>query len=157
MEKRNFTLLKIRVFGLFSSFKLLYLQRFGRCVIRPSSGVLYRTRESTTNFRPNSLFNQVKWIVIIPLIMTGYRCKAIVSIPWEEYVVGLNLQPLDYFTWKHFLTKRLHPLQRLSCWTPEEGRRMHRPKRCKYTNKDEGSCPDILSDKNYLSSFHKYR
>ena len=41
--------LSLRVFGLFSSSLLLFPQRFGRYVLRPSSGVC-RTREPSRNF-----------------------------------------------------------------------------------------------------------
>ena len=41
--------------------------------------------------------------------------------------------------------------------TPEEGRRMHRLKRCEYNEKDEDDSPNRLSDKNYQASSHKFR
>ena len=41
--------------------------------------------------------------------------------------------------------------------TPEEGRRMYRPKRCENTNKDEDNSPKTLNDKNQLVSSQKFR
>ena len=48
--------LSVRVFELLSSSLLLFSQRFGRYVLRPSSGV-YRTREPTRNFELCPLLN----------------------------------------------------------------------------------------------------
>ena len=44
-----FAFLVLRVFGLLSSSLLLFLQRFGRYILRASSGVC-RTREPSWNF-----------------------------------------------------------------------------------------------------------
>ena len=48
--------LSLRVFELLSSSLLLFPQRFGRYVLRPSSGVC-RTREPTRNFELRPLLN----------------------------------------------------------------------------------------------------
>ena len=90
-------LLLLWIFGLLTSSLLLYLQRFGRYIIQPSSGVSRRTQESTQN--PN---------VPVLLTVTGYKCYGMVSIPWSYHLLlGLNLQPPDDFTQKLFPTKRL--------------------------------------------------
>ena len=49
--------LSLRVFGLLSSSLLLFPQRFGRYVFRPSSGVC-RTREPTRNFELRTLLQK---------------------------------------------------------------------------------------------------
>ena len=36
--------------------------------------------------------------------------------------------------------------------TPEEGRRIYRPKRCENSNKDEDASPKTLYDKNHQAS-----
>ena len=41
--------------------------------------------------------------------------------------------------------------------TPEEGRRIHKPKRCEYSNKDEDNSPKTLNDKNHQASSQKFR
>ena len=64
----------LRVIGLFSSSLLLYTQCFGRYVLQPSSGVC-RTRVPTRNFEPRPLFNPRGSLVLIPLTITGYKCK----------------------------------------------------------------------------------
>ena len=62
--------LSLRVFGLLSSSLLLFPQRFGRYVLRPSSGVC-RTREPSWNFELRPLLNPNP--VLIPLAITGYK------------------------------------------------------------------------------------
>ena len=46
-----------------------------------------------------------------------------------------------------------------SVWreTPEEGRRIYRPKRCDYNNKDEVDNSNILSNNNYQASSQKFK
>ena len=58
--------LSLRVFGLLSSSLLLFPQRFGRYVLRPSSGVC-RTREPSRNFELRPLLNPQGSPVLIPL------------------------------------------------------------------------------------------
>ena len=41
--------------------------------------------------------------------------------------------------------------------TPEEGRRIYRPKRCGNNNKDEDNSPKNLNDKNQQASSQKFR
>ena len=41
--------------------------------------------------------------------------------------------------------------------TPEEGRRIYRPKRCGNNNKDEDNSPKTLNDKNQQASSQKFR
>ena len=60
-------------FGLLSSSLLLFPQRFGRYVLRPSSGVC-RTREPSQNFELRPLLNPRGSHVLIPLAITGYKC-----------------------------------------------------------------------------------
>ena len=55
------------VFGILSLSLLLHSQRFGRCVLRPSSSVSCRTREPTQNFLPRPLFNPLRSLALIPL------------------------------------------------------------------------------------------
>ena len=61
----------------------------------------------------------------------------------------------------HGLIKRFGPKFHLGSqvWqeTPEEGRRMHRPKCCEYNNKDRDNSLDTLKDKNYQASSQKFR
>ena len=63
----------IRVFGLVSPFLLLFPQRFGRYVPRPSSGACL-TLEPSRNFELRPLLNPRRSPVLIPLAITGYKC-----------------------------------------------------------------------------------
>ena len=83
--------LSLRVFGLLSSSLLLFPQRFGRYVLRPSSGVC-RTRELSRNFELSPLLNPRVSPVLIPLAITGYKYSCIVT----RLQSGFNLQPSDY-------------------------------------------------------------
>ena len=65
--------LSLSFFGLLSSSLLLFPQRFGRYVLRPSSGVC-RTREPSRNFEIRPLLKPPEWPVLIPLAITGYKC-----------------------------------------------------------------------------------
>ena len=65
--------LSLRFFGLLSSSLLLFPQRFGRYVLRPSSGV-YPTREPSRNFERRPLLKPRRSPVLIPLAITGYKC-----------------------------------------------------------------------------------
>ena len=49
--------LSLRVFRLLASSSLLYLQHFGQCILWPSSGISYWTKEPTQNFELNPWFN----------------------------------------------------------------------------------------------------
>ena len=60
-EITNSVRLLLRVFGLLSSSLLLFLQRFGWYVLRPSSGVC-QTREPSRNFEVCPLLN---WCILI--------------------------------------------------------------------------------------------
>ena len=66
--------ISLRVFGLLSSSLLLFPQRFGRYLLRPSSGVC-RTREPSRNFELRPLLNPRGSPVRIPLAITGYKCE----------------------------------------------------------------------------------
>ena len=68
-----FFFLSLRVFGLLSSSLLLFPQRFGRYVLRPSSGVC-RTQEPSRNVELRPLLNPRGSPVLIPLVITGYKC-----------------------------------------------------------------------------------
>ena len=59
---------------LLSSSSLLYLQNFGQCVLRPSSGVSCRIQKPTQNFKSNTSFNPRGKFVLIPLTMTREKC-----------------------------------------------------------------------------------
>ena len=94
IEKRN-KFLSIRFFGLLSSFLLLFPQRFGRYVLRPSSGVC-RTREPSRNFGLRPLLKPWGSPVLIPFAITGYKCQVFlyrVCLPYVTvclpYVKGL--------------------------------------------------------------------
>ena len=63
----------IQDFGLLSSSVLLFSQRFGQYVLRPSSGIC-RTREPTRNFELRPLLNPRGSPALIPLAITGYQC-----------------------------------------------------------------------------------
>ena len=65
--------LSLRFCGLLSSSLLLFTQRFGRYVLRPSSGVC-RTREPSRNFELRPLLKPRGSPVLIPLAITGYKC-----------------------------------------------------------------------------------
>ena len=65
--------LSLRVYGLLSSSLFLFPQRFGRYVLRPSSGVC-RTLEPSRNFKLRPLFNPRVSPVLIPFAITGYKC-----------------------------------------------------------------------------------
>ena len=65
--------LSLRVFGLLSSSLLLFPQRFGRYILRPSSGVC-RTQEPSRNFELRPLLKPRQSPVLIPLAITGYKC-----------------------------------------------------------------------------------
>ena len=53
---------------------IVFPQRFGRYVLRPSSGVC-QTREPTRNFELRPLLNPRGSPVLIPFTITGYKCK----------------------------------------------------------------------------------
>ena len=65
--------LSLRVFGQLFSSLLLFPQRFGWYVLRPSSGVCW-TREPSRNFELRPLLNPRGSPVLIPLAITGYKC-----------------------------------------------------------------------------------
>ena len=68
-----FFLLSLSVFGVFSSSLLLFPQRFGRHVLRPSS-VVCRTREPSRNFEQGPLLKPRESHVLSPLAITGNKC-----------------------------------------------------------------------------------
>ena len=68
--------LSLRVFGQLSSSLLSFLLRFGRYVLRPSSGV-YRTQEPSRNFELHHLLNPQGSPVPIPLAITRYKCRRV--------------------------------------------------------------------------------
>ena len=63
--------LSLRFFGLLFS-SLLFPQRFGQYVLRPSSGVC-RTWEPSRNFELRPLLKPRESPVLIPFAMTGYK------------------------------------------------------------------------------------
>ena len=62
--------------GLLSSSLLLFPQRFGRNVLRSSSGICW-TQEPSRNFELRPLLNPWGSPVLIPLAITGYKCLSI--------------------------------------------------------------------------------
>ena len=72
-DVKNSHWVSLRVFGLLFSSLLLFPQRFGRYVLRPSFGVC-RTREPSRNFELRPLLNPRGSPVLIPLAITGYKC-----------------------------------------------------------------------------------
>ena len=67
-----FSFLSLRVFSVLSSSLLLFPQRFGRYVHRPSSGVC-RIREPSWNFELRPLLNPRASPVLIPFAI-AYKC-----------------------------------------------------------------------------------
>ena len=65
--------LSLMIFWLSSSSLLIFPQRFGRYVLRPSSGV-YRSREHSQNFELRPLLNPRGSPVLIPFAITVYKC-----------------------------------------------------------------------------------
>ena len=65
--------LSLRFFGLLSPSLLLFSLRFGRYVLRLSSGVC-RTREPARNFELRPLLNPWVSLFLIPLAITGSKC-----------------------------------------------------------------------------------
>ena len=51
---------------------------------------------------------------------------------------------------------KFHVGSRVRHETPDEGRRMHWLKRCKYNDKDEDNSPNTLDDKNYQASSQEF-
>ena len=80
--------LSLRVFGLLSLCLLLFPQRFGWYVLRPSSGVC-RTRKPSRNFELRPLLNPGG----LPVLILGTRVKY--SCMVTRLQSGLNLQPPD--------------------------------------------------------------
>ena len=66
--KNHLYFLSLRVFRQLSSSLLLHSQLFGQYVLRPSSGVFIE-------LEPAPLFNPRGSLVLIPLTITGYKCK----------------------------------------------------------------------------------
>ena len=64
--------LLLRVFGLLTSSLLLFSQRFGRHVLRPSSRVC-RTQEPARNFKLRPLLNPRGSPFLIPFTIAGYK------------------------------------------------------------------------------------
>ena len=70
--------LLLSVFGRLSSSLLLFAQRFGRYVLRPSSGVC-QIKEPTGNFEPRPLLNPRGSPVLIPLAITSVKYSGFVT------------------------------------------------------------------------------
>ena len=92
---------------------LLFVQRFGRNAIRPSSGIYCRTREPartrepsfrtrelscnsepSRNFEPNPLFSLRGYPVLIPLTIAGVGVVLIIFL-YYCHRSGLNLESRD--------------------------------------------------------------
>ena len=95
--------LSLRLFGLLSSLLLLFSKRFGRYVLRPSTGV-FRTRWPLRNLELRPL--------LIPRVVACYdsvshnRVQVIVT----RLQLGLNLQMIVLGN------QHLQPLRHVSCW-----------------------------------------
>ena len=71
-----------------------------------SSGISCRVLVPVQNLELQPLFNPLGHTV--PILLTGYKCLVIVSITCYFCLsMVLNLQPLGYFTQKHFPNKSL--------------------------------------------------
>ena len=91
----------------------------------------------------------MRWIVLIPLAITVYKCQVIVSI--SCYLTVIEIEPA---TPRWFHSEAVFNQTSLSCWTrqietPEEGRRIYHPKRWECNNENENNSKDILNDKKY--------
>ena len=78
-------LLLFVLFRLLPSSSLLSVQRFGRCALRPSSGISCRTqepscnREPSRNFEPNPLFSPWGYPLLILLTIAGVQVLSCVN------------------------------------------------------------------------------
>ena len=81
--------LSFRVFGILSSSLLLYSQRFGRCVFRPSADVSCRSQKPTRSFWPRPLFYPLGSLALILLTITGDKCKAFMYC----YSLSVGIEP----------------------------------------------------------------
>ena len=84
--------LSLRVLGLLSSSLLLFPQRFGRYVLRPSSSVC-RTREPSRNFELRPLLKPRGSPVLIPLAITGDKYYVFLYC----YSPVVRIEPFLYF------------------------------------------------------------
>ena len=100
LKTNCFVSLSLRVFGQFSSSLLLFPQRLGRYVLRPSSGVC-RTREPTQNFELCSLLNPRGSPVLFLVQSVKYSCIV------TRLQSGLNLQPPDDYFLRSLGNQRL--------------------------------------------------
>ena len=94
------------------------VQRFGRCALRPSSGISFRTQEPSCRNRD-----------LYPAMDSRTRA---------EYPYGSNKGLCSKFRGKSRLRQEG---SRIRKEIPEEGRRAHRPKRCTDINEDEDNSP----------------
>ena len=78
----------LRIFGLLYSSS--NSQRFSRCVFRPSSGISCQNREPARNFQLNPFIQSRAKIGLISLTITGYKCKALVSIACYFFERGIE-------------------------------------------------------------------
>ena len=133
------------VFGLLSSSLLLYSQRFGRYVLRPSSGIC-RTGEPTQNFETRHLYNPRGSLILIPLTITYHLYLVMVN--------GIRISdPRGLYKWRVSMFRVGSPVRQ----TPEEGRRTYRSKCREYNNKDEDNSPKTLNYENHQASSQRFR
>ena len=134
----------------FNSFFLslfLFPQRFGRYVLRPSSGVC-RTREPSRNFELRPLLNPWGSPVLIPLAITGYK--------YSYPVMANGIRTGDSRGFNKGRSSKFREGSRVR-QTSEEGRRTYGPKRCENNTKDEDNNPKTLNDNNQQASSQKFR
>ena len=152
---------------------MLFPQRFGRYVIRPSSGVC-RTREPgdprgfnkgrSSKFRGGSRVRQTPEEGRLT-----YRPKRCGNNNKEEdnspktlndknncFFFNRHPPPSRNFELRPLLNPRGSPGSRVR-QTPEEGRMTYRPKRCGNNNKYEDNSLKTLNDKNQQASSQKFR
>ena len=95
--------LSLRIFRLLSSYSLLSSQRFGRCILRSSSGVSCRTREPKQKFEPKPLFNPLEWHMVQRIWAFGWEVL-LSKIIWR-----LQVQSQQQMNNKEYLDLTLVP------------------------------------------------
>ena len=140
--KYVFLLSLLRIFGLLTSSFLLYSQRFGWCVLWPSSGVSCWTWELIIE----------SWIELF-IWTTGVECSNSVNHDWIQVlsyskysllvlpVVGIEPATTWGFYPETLSNQTTYPLHHVSL----------------LDNKDDVNSPNILSKNNYHASSQKFR
>ena len=157
----------IMLFGLTSSSRLFFSQRFSRLILRPSSG-LSRTREFW-NFEPNPLLFRGYHVLIPlrPLLQLLLNAVAAAAASIEAAAAAATAAAIALSssssnglngirTWYPRNNKGLGSKFQNSRVRdkPEEGRSIRRPKRCEKNNLDEEVSPKSIINEN--TSSQKY-